>query len=260
MNIIIIGDIVGRTGRRAVRNFLPQIQEKYSPDIIIANGENAAGGFGLTQRVADELFSYGIDCITMGNHTWDNKDVFNCINDSRIIRPLNFSPRVPGRGWTIINVYDKKVAVINLIGQIFLMGNNSPFMVFDEYINLIQEETDYIIVDFHGEATGEKIAFANYVDGKVTSVVGTHTHVQTADEIILPAGTGYITDLGLTGAVDSVLGMDKDNVIERFLTQIPKRYKVAKGKCKLEGIYIEINESTAKTDNIIRIQVKENNF
>lgn len=253
MNILFIGDIVGRTGRKAVKEFLPVLKNKYSIDFVVANVENAAGGFGLTSKVAEELFSYGIDCFTMGNHTWDNKDILNIIYDPRLIRPLNFNPSVPGQGFGIYKVKEYRLGVINFIGQVFMNGNNSPFYIFDNYYQEIKEETDFIIIDFHAEATGEKMAFAYYVDGKVNCVVGTHTHIQTADERILPGGTAYITDLGMTGAINSILGMSINIVVEKFINQIPGRYRVATGKYQLTGALIKINEKSGKTDDIIRI-------
>ena len=254
MNIFLIGDIVGRTGRKAVRALLPSIKNKYQIDFIIANGENAAGGFGLTRKVADELFDYGINCLTMGNHTWDNKDIFNFIEqDARIIRPLNYSPAAPGRGWATYQINQYRITVINLIGQTFMNGYNNPFSVFDQHIAMIKKDSDFIVVDFHAEATSEKLAFAHYVDGQVACIVGTHTHVQTADQQILPRGSGYITDLGLTGAVDSILGMSKQAVIERFITGIPHRYDVANGQYQLAGLVVKINEKTGLTNKIYRI-------
>ena len=258
MNIFFIGDIVGRAGRRAVRKLLNEIIEEYNIDLIIANGENAAGGFGITEKVANELFDYGIDALTMGNHTWNNKDIFNFIdNEKRLIRPLNYMPGVPGRGWTIIEKNDYKIAIVNLIGQVYMQEANSPVMVFDNYFSEINEIADFIIIDFHAEATGEKLAFANYVDGNVSVVVGTHTHVQTADNKILDNGTGYITDLGLTGAVNSILGMKKEAVIKKLTTQMPERFSVGTGQCKIEGAIFEINEENKNTVNVKRISRKD---
>ncbi|MFW5787506.1 MAG: TIGR00282 family metallophosphoesterase [Halanaerobiales bacterium] len=254
MKILFIGDIVGRAGRRAVRKLLPELGNEYKVDMVIANAENSAGGFGITEKVANELFGYGIDCLTMGNHTWNNKDIFNFIDDEkRLIRPLNYMPGVPGRGWTVMEIKDLKVGIINLIGQVFMAESNSPVMVYNQYISKISQMTDIIIIDFHAEATGEKLAFANYVDGEVSAVIGTHTHIQTADERVLPKGTGYITDLGLTGAVDSILGMKKEGVIEKYVTKLPQRFEVGTGQCKLEGAILEINEKNAKTEQINRI-------
>lgn len=258
MNIFLIGDIVGRAGRRAVRKLLDNIIDEFSVDVVIANGENAAGGFGITEKVANELYDYGIDALTMGNHTWNNKDIFNFIDDEkRLVRPLNYMPGVPGRGWTIININNIKIAVLNLIGQIYMPEANSPVMIFDNYYEKIKEASDMIIVDFHAEATGEKLAFANYIDGKVSLVAGTHTHVQTSDEKILTNGTGYITDLGLTGAVDSILGMKKKAVIKKYKTQMPERFSVGTGQCQIEGAIFEIDEDTKNTVNIKRISRKD---
>ena len=260
MNIFFIGDIVGRAGRRAVRKLLDNIKEDYKVDVIIANGENAAGGFGITEKVAKELFDYGIDVLTMGNHTWNNKDIFNFIDDEKnLIRPLNYMPGVPGRGWTIIENDGYKLAVVNLIGQIYMQEANSPVMVFDKAFSKIKEKVDFIIIDFHAEATGEKLAFANYVDGNVSIVAGTHTHVQTADEKILDNGTGYITDLGLTGAVDSILGMKKEAVIKKLTTQMPERFSVGTGQTQIEGAIFEVDEKTKNTININRISRKDKN-
>ncbi len=258
MNILFIGDIVGRAGRRAVRKFIPELREKNTIDLIIANGENAAGGFGITEKVANELFDYGIDCITMGNHTWNNKDIFNFINDNNnLIRPLNYMPEVPGKGWAIIESNDIKVAVINLIGQVFMDSYNSPVYIYNKFIDKIRENSDFTVIDFHAEATGEKLAFANYVDGQVTAVVGTHTHVQTADNKILPGGTAYITDLGMTGAVNSILGMNKKEVIKKYTTKLPGRFSVATGKCQLEGVIININIKNKKANNIKRLHISD---
>ncbi|MGM0437570.1 MAG: TIGR00282 family metallophosphoesterase [Bacillota bacterium] len=258
MNIFLIGDIVGRAGRRAVRKLLNDIVEEYEVDLIIANGENAAGGFGITEKVANELFDYGIDILTMGNHTWNNKDIYNFIDEEkRLIRPLNYMPGVPGRGWTIIEKMGYKIAVVNLIGQIYMQEANSPVMIFDNYFSKIKETADFIIIDFHAEATGEKLAFANYVDGNTAIVAGTHTHVQTADEKILDNGTGYITDLGLTGAVDSILGMKKKAVVKKLITQMPERFKVGTGQCQIEGAIFDIDEETKNTVKVNRISRKD---
>lgn len=258
MNIFLIGDIVGRAGRRAVRKFLNNIVEEYEVDLIIANGENAAGGFGITEKVANELFDYGIDILTMGNHTWNNKDIFNFIDEEkRLIRPLNYMPGVPGRGWTITEKKGYKIAVVNLIGQIYMQEANSPVMIFDHYFSKIKETVDFIIIDFHAEATGEKLAFANYVDGNAAIVAGTHTHVQTADEKILDNGTGYITDLGLTGAVDSILGMKKKAVVKKLITQMPERFSVGTGQCQIEGAIFDIDEETKKSIKVNRISRKD---
>jgi len=243
MNILFIGDIVGRAGRRSVRKLLDKKIEKHNIDFVLANAENAAGGFGLTKKTANELFEYGIDCMTMGNHTWGNKNIYEFIDsEDRLLRPLNFNDIAPGSGYHIYEVDDKKIAVINLIGQVFMGNHNSPVEAFNRSYEKIKEETDYIIVDFHAEATGEKRAFAELVNGKVSLVVGTHTHVQTNDVQILDNGTGYITDLGFSGACDSILGMKKEQVLYRLKTKMPKRFEVGTGQVQLSGIYANINE------------------
>ncbi len=258
MNILFIGDIVGRAGRRAVRKLLHTIRKENKIDLVIANGENSAGGFGITKKVAKELFDYGIDCITMGNHTWNNKDIFNFIEKQKnLIRPLNYMPEVPGKGWTIIDYQNIKIGIINLIGQVYMSNHNSPVYIFKKYIEEIKNKSDIIVIDFHAEATGEKLAFANYVDGKVAAVVGTHTHIQTADEQILPQGTGYITDLGLTGAVNSILGMKKEEVIKKYTTKLPGRFSVATGQCKIEGAIINIDTENSIASDIKRIQITD---
>jgi metallophosphoesterase (TIGR00282 family) len=258
MNLLFIGDIVGRAGRRAVRKLLPKLNQEYQIDLIIANAENSAGGFGITEKVASELFDYGIDCLTMGNHTWDNKNIFKFIDDqNKIIRPLNYMPGVPGRGWTILENNGTKVGVINLIGQVYMQESNSPVMIYDNNISQIKDEVDLVVIDFHAEATGEKLAFAHYVDGKTSCVMGTHTHVQTSDEKILPRGTGYITDLGLTGAVDSILGMKKKKVVEKYKTKMPGRYDVGTGQCQLEGLLAEIDNNSGETINVNRISITD---
>jgi len=255
MNVFMIGDIVGRAGRRAVRKLLQEIKNEYNIDLVIANGENAAGGFGITKKVADELFGYGIDCLTMGNHTWDNKDIFNFIDDKglRLIRPLNYTFNSPGKGYLFIKINDLNVAIINLIGQVFMGNYNNPIDIYKKYIEDIKENSDIIIIDFHAEASGEKMAFANFVDGQIAIVAGTHTHVQTADAKILNKGTGYITDLGLTGAVESILGMKTEGIVKRYSSQLPQRYEVAKGMVQLEGAVFELDLKSVKTSNIITI-------
>lgn len=257
MNILYIGDIVGRAGRRSVRKLMDKIVNEQKIDFILANGENAAGGFGLTKDTAEELYEYGIDCLTMGNHTWGNKDIYDFIDkDERLIRPLNFNDIVPGRGFNTYQVNGKKITVINLIGQVFMGANNSPVEAFDNVYEKIKDISDYIIVDFHGEATGEKRGFAELVDGKVTLVVGTHTHVQTNDEQILDKGTGYITDLGFSGAVDSILGMKKEKVLYRLKTKMPKRLEVATGQVQLAGIYATFNNN-GKTTSIKSFNIRD---
>ncbi|MFP4020611.1 MAG: TIGR00282 family metallophosphoesterase [Halanaerobium sp.] len=250
MNILFIGDIVGRAGRRAVRLFLDEIKKEYEIDFVISNGENSAGGFGITRKVAEELYGYGIDFFTMGNHTWDNKDIFKFIDeDPNLIRPLNFPENNPGRGWQTIDLKSKKITIVNLIGQVYMQGHDSPYHKFMELYPRIKD-SDIILVDFHAEATGEKMAFARAVDGMVTAVIGTHTHVQTNDAQILPEGSGYITDAGLTGAVDSILGMKPDKMVEKMKNSLPVRYEVATGEVKIEAVWMKIDDITNSISEI----------
>jgi hypothetical protein len=254
MNILFIGDIVGRAGRRAVRIFLDEIKKEYNIDFIISNGENSAGGFGITKKVAEELYDYGIDFFTMGNHTWDNRDIFKFIDDDpNLIRPLNFPENNPGKGWQTLKINSKKVTIVNLIGQVYMQSNDSPYHKFMELYPKIKD-SDIILVDFHAEATGEKIAFARAVDGMVTAVIGTHTHVQTNDAQILPEGTAYITDAGLTGAVDSILGMKPDKMVEKMKTSLPVSYEVGTGDVKIEGVIIKIDDNNNSAKQIMEIQ------
>ncbi len=257
MNILVIGDIVGRPGRRALKHGLAQIQREYDISFTIANAENAAGGRGLTRTVMDEILATGIDVMTMGNHVWDNKDILNFIDDEfRLIRPANYPSPCPGQGYHIYKGgFNKNIAVINLSGRVFVSNLDCPFQIVDELIAEIDDQADLIIVDFHAEATSEKLAFAYYVDGRVNAVLGTHTHIQTSDERILPRGTAYITDLGMTGPSDSILGMDKDIVIQKFLTGRPARFEVASGSAQLEGVVLYLNDDTDKIKDIKRISV-----
>ncbi|AEF17292.1 MULTISPECIES: TIGR00282 family metallophosphoesterase [Thermoanaerobacterium] len=254
MNTLIIGDIVGRIGRNILKDKLRQLIEENNINLVIANAENAAGGNGITRKVADELFEMGISALTMGNHVWDQKEIFNFIyEERRIVRPANYLPNTPGRGSSLLNINNVKIGIINLQGTVFMPCNNNPFFVADEEIKMLKEHTNIIIVDFHAEATSEKIALGYYLDGKVSCVYGTHTHVQTADEKILPGGTGYITDVGMTGPYDSVLGMDKDKIIKKFTSSLPVKFDIAKGPAQINGLVIKIDESTGKCIDIYRI-------
>ena len=258
MNILFIGDIVGRAGRRAVRIFLDEIIEEHNIDFVISNGENSAGGFGITKKVAEELYDYGIDFFTMGNHTWDNRDIFNFIDDDpNLIRPLNYPENNPGRGWQTLKINSKNVTIVNLIGQIYMQNNDSPYHKFMELYPEIKD-SDIILVDFHAEATGEKMAFARAVDGMVTAVIGTHTHVQTNDAQIFPEGTAYITDAGLTGAIDSILGMKPDKMIEKMKTSLPVSYDVGTGDVKIEGVIVKTDDQNNSVQQIM--EIKKNNL
>lgn len=260
MNILFIGDIMGRSGRDAVFELLPEIKEEYSIDYTIANGENASGGLGMNTSGYEELCRAGIDFFTMGNHTFSKKDIIRLLNDGEnIIRPANYKEETPGDGMAIVNVGDKKLAIINLIGRLYIDENNlSPFFVADSLIEEAKKRTNNIIVDFHAEATSEKEALGYYLDGRVSAVVGTHTHIQTADERILPKGTAYITDAGRTGTRDSVLGLDKDASIARFILPPDEKkppFNVAKGKAHLCGVVIKIDDQSGRAEEIKRICV-----
>lgn len=255
MRFLLIGDVIGRTGRNTVKEVLPEVKKKYKPDFIVLNGENLAGGFGITKKVFDEVERLGIDVFTSGNHIWDKKDIFKFIDEEpKILRPANYPPMVPGRGYGIYEKNGKKIAVINLIGRVFMgLPLDCPFRKFDEIYEEIKDKADYIIVDFHGEATSEKNAFGYYVDGRATVVFGTHTHVQTADEKILPKNTVYITDVGLTGAYHSVIGVSIDEPIKGFLTGLPQKFEIAKGEKIFNAFFVEIEDFQIEME---RIQIK----
>lgn len=255
MRILAIGDLIGNAGIKKLRNNLEYIKEKENIDFVIVNGENSAEGMGITEQNFKDITSLGIDVITMGNHTWGKKDIFKFIDDSRIIRPANYPEGVVGKGYNIYNCKNKKIAVMNLIGRVDMnVLSENPFLKAKNIIDEIQDKSDIIIVDFHAEATAEKIALGYFLDGKVTAIFGTHTHVQTADEKILPNGTGYITDIGMTGPEQSVIGMSIESSIKRFTTTLPERYKIAEGNCTLNGVIFEINDKSNKVSSIKRIQ------
>ncbi len=254
MRILVIGDVFGRPGRQAVRENLSTIKQELSLDMIIANGENAAGGNGINVSTAKELFDYGIDVLTMGNHVWDKKEILSHIDkEPRIIRPANYPPGTPGRGYGIFNINGINVGVINLSGVVYLSNLDCPFRTVDGILNEISDRTKIVIVDFHAEATSEKIALGWYLDGKVSAVAGTHTHVQTADERILPGGTAYITDIGMTGPLNSIIGVKVDIALKKFLTQMPVRFESADGPFQFNAVVIEVDEDTGHAVSINRI-------
>ena len=255
MNILAIGDIVGNAGIQELRKRLPKIKEKYNIGFVIANGENSAEGFGITETNFKDILSSGVDCITMGNHTWGKKDIFKFIDHPKLLRPNNYPEGVCGKGYNIYKCKNKKIAVINSMGRAEInIGLENPFLVTKQIVDKIKKEVDIIMLDFHAEATAEKVAMGYYLDGEVTAVIGTHTHVQTADEQILPKGTAYISDIGMTGPKNSALGMDLEVAFKRFTTSIPEKYKVATGECILNGVVFEINDETNKVSKIIRIR------
>lgn len=256
LKILAIGDIVGEKGVKKLKETLPKIMKDEKINFCIVNGENAAGGMGITTKIFNDMISLNIDAITMGNHTWGKKDIFTFIDNPKLLRPANYSKGVVGKGYGIYECKGKKIAVINLIGRTDMnVLSENPFLVVDDIINKIKGSVDIIIVDFHAEATAEKIAMGYFLDGKVTAMYGTHTHVQTADEKILNEGTAYITDIGMTGPKTSVIGMDVDASIKRFVTSLPERYKLAEGECMLNGCIFEINDETCKAEKIVRINV-----
>ena len=255
MRVLMIGDVVGRPGRHCVRDLLPRVIENYKIDFTIANGENLAAGTGFNEKTASELFSYGVDALTMGNHVWDKKEALDYIlREKRIVRPINYPPGAPGRGSAIFERKGVKIAVLNANGRVFMPALDCPFRTLREEALRLREETPIIIVDFHAEATSEKIAMGRYLDGHVSAVIGTHTHVQTADERVLGEGTAYITDVGMTGPLESVLGISPEIVIRKFLTQMPARFEVTgSGPTQFSAIVVEIDKDTGLANSIERI-------
>ena len=250
MRILMVGDVIGRPGRRAVRTLVPGLRQEYNVDLVIANSENAAGGLGLTKETAEELLDSGIDVLTSGNHIWDQKEILPALDgDLAILRPLNYPPGVPGRGYLIKG----EALVVNLVGRTFMGNFDCPFRTMDRLLEELTDRPSVIIVDFHGEATSEKVALGWYLDGRVSALLGTHTHVGTIDARLLPKGTAFITDVGMTGPLDSVIGGDTDAVIKRFLTQLPRRLSVGKGCVLLNSVLVEVEEDTGKAKSISRI-------
>lgn len=257
MKILAVGDIVGDIGLNKLKELLPSIIEKENIDFVIVNAENTSGGMGITIKDFNTLLKLKIDAITMGNHTWGKKDIFTFIDNPKLIRPANYSRGVPGKGYNIFNCKEKKIAVINLIGRTDMaVLSENPFTVAEEIIKKLDKEADIIVVDFHAEATAEKIAMKYFLHGKANILFGTHTHVQTADEEITDGGMGYITDIGMTGPKNSVIGMEVKASIKRFLTSLPEKYKLAEGQAILNGCVFEINDEDGRTVNIHRINYK----
>ncbi len=251
MRILMIGDVIGKPGRDTVRTLLPDLKREKSIDFVICNGENTAGGFGITPDTASELLESGVDVLTSGNHIWDKKEIIPLMDDGLpLIRPANY-PDAPGKGY----IHQGGVTVVNLMGRVFMASLDCPFRTADALLEQLKEEgqSKVIIVDFHAEATSEKQAMGWYLDGRVSGVLGTHTHVGTVDAKILPKGTAYLTDVGMTGPSDSVIGSDKDAVLERFLTSMPNRLAVASGPCVLNSVLVEVDEETGKASLIERI-------
>jgi 2',3'-cyclic-nucleotide 2'-phosphodiesterase len=255
VKILFIGDIVGQPGRRAVKELLPRLRQQFDLQFVIANGENSAGGSGITPKIADEILSAGVDVITSGDHLWDQKEVVDLLhNETRFLRPLNYPPGTPGRGSLVVQKQGlPPVAVLNLQGRTFMADLENPFHAARSEVEHLRRQANVVFVDIHAEATSEKIALARMLDGRVSAVVGTHTHVQTADEQIFPGGTAYLTDAGFTGPHESVLGREIAPVLQRFLTNMPQRFEVARERVLLQGAVVDINEADGKAVRIQRV-------
>jgi len=258
VKLLFIGDIVGEPGRTAIKELLPDLIKKNDIDCVVGNAENAAGGSGITPRIARELESYGIDIITSGDHIWKRKEIVEVLDtETTILRPLNYPKESPGSGSTVVKLSSGvKIGVINLVGRVFMQPVECPFRTSREEVEKIRKSTPNIFVDIHAEATSEKIALGWYLDGLVTAIMGTHTHVQTADETILPKESAYITDTGMTGPFDSVIGRKKEQILTRFITQMPTRFEMAEDDVRLNAVVVDFDEKTGKANSIKRIQKK----
>ena len=254
MNILAIGDIVGNIGVKELQKKLPELKKQYNIDFCIVNGENSAEGMGITEKNFNDILKAGANCVTMGNHTWGKKEIFKFIDHPQLLRPINYPEGVCGKGYYIYTCNEKKIAVINAMGRAEInVQTENPFIIVKKVIDKIKNKVDMIFLDFHAEATAEKQAMGYFLDGEITAMFGTHSHVQTADEKILEKGTGYITDIGMTGPKISVLGMNKEAALKRFLTALPEKYRVADGESILNGCVFKIDDSTNKVREIIRI-------
>ncbi|WP_044642794.1 TIGR00282 family metallophosphoesterase [Risungbinella massiliensis] len=258
MKLLMIGDVVGTTGRQVLQQTLPELKKTYQPDVIVVNGENSApNGRGITQAIVREYWDLGVHVITLGNHAWDQGEIFDFIDrEKRIIRPANFPVGTPGNGSTTISTPKGKITILNLIGRTFLGTFDCPFRKVDELLQKVPS-SHYVFLDFHAEATAEKLSMGWYLDGKISAMVGTHTHVQTGDDRILPKGTGYLTDVGMVGAYDGILGMEKDAVIRRFLTQLPVRFEVTQGRTQFNAVLFHFSPETKRTTKIQRIRIDD---
>jgi hypothetical protein len=256
MNILMVGDVYGEPGRAAVTRLLPRLRQEHAIDLAVVNVENAAGGFGVTAPIARQILDAGADVMTSGNHIWDKREIVEYIvKEDRLLRPANFPAGTPGVGTVTVKCGAHRVAVLNLMGRVFMLPIDCPFRTADALLPELQRETPIILVDMHAEATSESLAMGWYLDGRVSAVVGTHRHVQTADERVLPGGTAYITDLGLTGPTDGVIGVDRDQIIQRFLHQMPIRFETAKGPASLQGVVITLDPETGRASDIRRLRV-----
>jgi metallophosphoesterase (TIGR00282 family) len=257
MKILFIGDVVGKPGRQAIGGLLKKLINDYGVEFTIANGENAAGGMGITPSIANEMLDHGVNVLTSGNHIWAKKEIFTFLDEEkRILRPANYPPQVPGRGVGLFqSKHGEKIGVINLEGRVFMKHLDCPFRAVEKEVESLRKETPVILVDFHAEATSEKVAMGWFLNGKVTAVLGTHTHVQTSDEKIMDEGTAYITDVGMTGPLDSVIGIRKQVALNRLLTQIPWKFDVAAEEVELQGVMIEADPKSGKSQSIQRLKI-----
>lgn len=255
VRILFLADIFGAAGRRAIHERLPGVLDRLRPDLVIANAENVAGGFGFTPPLAEGLLQSGIDVLTGGNHTWNRRESLEYLDrEPRVLRPENYPEGAPGRGSGVFETArGTKIGVVNLIGRVFMTAVDCPFAAADRVIGRIRKETPIVFVDFHAEATSEKVALGRYLDGRASAVVGTHTHVPTADEEVLPGGTAYLTDVGLTGPHDSVIGVRTDLIIQRFLTQLPVRFEASTKDPRLMGVFVDVDEARGRARRIVRI-------
>lgn len=259
MKVLFIGDIMGEPGRRVIARHLPRVVAEQGVDVVIGNGENAAAGFGITNDLAQELFGLGLAAITLGNHAWDKKETVDYIKrEPRLLRPANYPEGTPGKGSVVLETSGgEKVGIVQVMGRVFMPALDCPFQAARREVGRIKEKTAAIIVDMHAEATSEKVAMGHFLDGQVSAVVGTHSHVQTADERILPNGTAYLTDIGMTGPVDGVIGMKKELVIEKFLTGMPRRFEVAPGPAVFCAVLVEVDARLGKAVGIQRLRIPE---
>ncbi len=257
MNILMVGDVIGRPGRAAFARYTPKLRKEKGIDLVVVNGENAAGGKGLTEPVFDELLSGGADIVTSGNHIWDKKEVAAIIDrEPYLVRPANYPEGTPGRGWCVYPWRAKNIGVLNLAGRTFMPPLDCPFQKAEAALRALKD-CDVILVDFHAEATSEKLALGWYLDGRVSAVAGTHTHIQTADERVLPGGTAYISDLGMVGPMNSVLGVRTDIILQKFTTGLPTRFDLADGPCVYSALFITIDEATGRAGPVERVQIRE---
>ena len=256
MNILMVGDVFGESGRAAIAKHLPRLRQQHAIDFCVVNIENAANGFGVTPLIARQALEQGADVLTSGNHIWDKKEIVEYISkENLLLRPANFPAGTPGSGHITLKAGPHRVAVLNLMGRVFMNPIDCPFRKADELVPELRKETPIILVDMHAEATSESVAMGWHLDGRVSAVVGTHRHVQTADERVLPGGTAYITDLGLTGPTDGVIGVDRDQIIQRFLNQMPIRFETARGPAALHGVVIVVEPETGRATSIRRLRV-----